>query len=418
MKINKDKRRAIRFCMPCTCFPRFEGDFLGIFIYEIAKKLKENGYEIDIICPHNNNLQKSEVKNGLNINRFQYMPFPSMQRLAYGQGMAANLKKSCLLYFQLPFFFVSLAMECIKEYKKCDVIHAHFAPAGLAAVIARKFFKTKKAVITSFYGSDILSCKRFKKIYRPLLQGGDLFLVLSKGMKTEIEKIGCDPDKVAVFNLGIDMAQFDYSKHYSDRGIVEILFVGRIIEKKGLIWGIKSFSECYKKNKNIRMTILGNGPALPSVMDEISRLGISPAVRFIDNMKFPNPRQVTMDAFKKADIFMLPSITTDTGDKEGTPVVLMEAQAAGLPCVSTLHAGIPEIVLHGKTGFLSEEKDYKRMAMSILKLVEDRKLLKHMGRAAKKYARGHFDINKQIKKLEGLYNRAYISKKIKEDKLK
>jgi colanic acid/amylovoran biosynthesis glycosyltransferase len=105
----------------------------------------------------------------------------------------------------------------------------------------------------------------------------------------------------------------------------------------------------------------------------------------------------------EAHLFILPSITAANGDQEGTPVSLMEAQAAGLPVISTLHSGIPEVVLDGETGFLIPERDVELLSEKIMQLIEEPSLWGKMGHEGRKHMEQHYDIKKLNRQLEDLY---------------
>lgn len=393
----------IQLIVPTTTFPRTKGDYWANFLLTLFKEVKKKGeIDIKIIAPHFYKGKIKEVIGGINIERYQYFMPSKFEKIAYGDGIAVNLKKNPLLNLQLPFFLFTYFCKLIKEYKNSDIIHAQLAPSGLLSIYVRKLFREKKPIITSFYGRDVPQCKKYKKIYKKLFEEGNLFLVLSKEMKKEVENLGCNPDKIVILLLGINIDEFLVKREF-DKDVIEFLFVGRIIEKKGLTWGIKAFNECFKKNKNIRLTVLGNGLLLNKIKKQVEDLNLSNAVSFVDNSKANDPRKVTKEYFKKADIFLLPSVEASDGDKEGTPVVLMEAQAAGLPCITTDHAGIPEMIINEKTGFISEEKDFIAMSKNMLKLIENRDLLKQMSYNAKKFANKNYDLKKQSKKLFNFY---------------
>jgi len=106
--------------------------------------------------------------------------------------------------------------------------------------------------------------------------------------------------------------------------------------------------------------------------------------------------------------FVQHSITADNGDMEGTPVALSEASIAGLPVISTFHAGIPDVIVHGKTGLLSHEHDVEDMANNMLQVLNDKELAKKMGASGKQYMRENFSLDKHIKILQNLLEQAVL----------
>ncbi len=107
----------------------------------------------------------------------------------------------------------------------------------------------------------------------------------------------------------------------------------------------------------------------------------------------------------KCDIFLLTSFKTSNQDKEGTPVVIMEAQACGKPCIATNHAGIPEQVLDGKNGILVEEKNIYQIKEAMDLLADNHKMRIRMGKNARNHVINNFNSKKQIIKLNHIYNK-------------
>src|SRR3989338_498286 len=123
-----------------TTFPRYENDFWANFLLNLFINVK-------VIAPHFPNGKKTDVLDNVKIERFKYF-FNNLETLAYGDGIAINIQKKKSLLFLVPFFFVSFLIKIIKEYRKSDIIHAQLAPAGLVSVIAGKFFRVKKPILT------------------------------------------------------------------------------------------------------------------------------------------------------------------------------------------------------------------------------------------------------------------------------
>ena len=98
-----------------------------------------------------------------------------------------------------------------------------------------------------------------------------------------------------------------------------------------------------------------------------------------------------------------PSVTASKGDSEGLPTVVVEAQAMGLPVVGSVHAGIPQAVVHGETGFLAAERDWKSLAEHILRLLQDPMLWQSFSRNGQQRMRNLFDLRQQTQALEGIY---------------
>ena len=136
----------------------------------------------------------------------------------------------------------------------------------------------------------------------------------------------------------------------------------------------------------------GDGPLLDSCKELVQELGLEKSV-FFPGILQP---EMVVGFLQKALAFVQHSITAPSGDSEGSPVSIMEASAAGLPVISTLHAGIPEIILNGTTGILVHEKDIVNMAEAMVTLIENKELAKTMGEAGRERIRNNYHMDRYI----------------------
>jgi len=211
--------------------------------------------------------------------------------------------------------------------------------------------------------------------------------------------MGCEEGKIIVHRMGIDVEKFEFSERRKT-GTIKILSVGRLVEKKGHEYAIKALAKVVNKNgKDIIYRIVGDGPLKDELMSLAEELGIEDCVKFMGNVE----DEELLKLYKESHIFILPSVTASDGDQEGIPVVLMEAQAMGLPVISTYHSGIPEVVIDGKSGFLVPEKDVDALAEKMEFLVEHPELWSEMGRHGREFVEKHYDIRRLNKRLVEIY---------------
>ena len=223
-----------------------------------------------------------------------------------------------------------------------DVIHCHFGPNGKLGC----FLKGRgipAPVVTSFYGYDVsLSLATGgREFYREMLREGDLFLPISDGFKSRLLALGCEPHKIVVYHSGIDLRAFPFVPRRLDPGKpVAVLTVGRLVEKKGHDYALRAVAKFAAVGRDIRYVIAGDGPLSGALRACAARLGIEGRVRFTGAVDHDEVRGL----LSGAHLFLLPSVTARNGDEEGIPISIMEAQASGLPVLSTRHSGIPELV--------------------------------------------------------------------------
>jgi len=180
-----------------------------------------------------------------------------------------------------------------------------------------------------------------------------------------------------------------------------MIFCGRFVEKKGLNYALEAIELVKNRFDNFEFRIIGDGPLKPNIEYFIKGHRLDDKVKMLGFLKFKN----YLDEMQKADIYIQPSITASDGDIEGgAPTTILEAQAMGMPIISTFHADIPNIVLPGKSALLSKEKDPHHLAQNITLLLENQPLWEIMGQKGRKFVANYHDIKKEVINLEDKYS--------------
>jgi colanic acid/amylovoran biosynthesis glycosyltransferase len=181
---------------------------------------------------------------------------------------------------------------------------------------------------------------------------------------------------------------------------VRVLTVGRLVEKKGIDLGIQAVATVRSRGVELRYDVVGEGP-LREPLDELVRnLGLADVVRLHGARDGPYVRK----RLAEAHLFLLPSRTAANGDQEGTPVSLMEAQACGLPILSTRHSGIPEVVAGGQSGLLVPEGEAEALAEGLLTLLARADDWPEMGRRGREHVAREYDLDDWTDHLLALYD--------------
>jgi glycosyltransferase involved in cell wall biosynthesis len=222
-----------------------------------------------------------------------------------------------------------------------------------------------------------------------------LFICVSKFIRAEAIERGFPKEKLRVQYIGIDCDAFAPRQDTACEDL--IVFVGRLVEKKGCEYLLKAMSKVRQHRSSVRLAVVGDGPLRSSLQELARTLQID--CQFIG----AQPASVVRDWLRQATVFCGPSVTARNGDSEGLGLVFLEAQAMGVPVVSFRHGGIPEAVQHGRTGLLAEEGNYEELADGILRFLVDVELRRRCGRNGIDQVRTHFDIHRQTRKLEQLY---------------
>lgn len=223
-----------------------------------------------------------------------------------------------------------------------------------------------------------------------------LFLTVSQFIRQKLISQGFPQEKIINHYHGVDIKQFAADPQLSREPIV--LFVGRLTEKKGCKYLIEAMSRVQQMNSEVKLVIIGDGPLRAELETQ--------AQKSLRRYQFlgVQPPQTVKNWMNRAWLLAAPSMTSSQGDAEGLPNVVLEAQAMSLPVVSTVHAGIPEAVLDGVTGYLSPEADSSHLASSIMRLTQNHTIWQSMSYKGREHVETHFDRDKQTKVLEGLYS--------------
>lgn len=289
-----------------------------------------------------------------------------------------------------------------------DVIHCQFGSLGKEVLGLVQIGALKGKLVASFRGHDISSYvqKRGRDVYKELFVVGDLFFPNCDFFKKRLIELGCDENKIVVIRSGLDCKIFlKRGNNKVSSGKKKIATVGRFVEKKGIEYSIRAVAEIARTNREIEYSLIGDGPLRPDFERLVQELGIVDVVHFLGAKN----QEEIIDLLENSDIFVAPSVTAANGDQDAPVNVLKEAMALGLPVVSTLHGGIPELVEDGVSGYLVEERDSKALAEKLNFLVEHPELWEKMGQAGRAMVETNYSLDKLIALLEQAYRRALKS---------
>lgn len=347
------------------------------------------------------------------------------------------LKQHNYIWMILDDFFSTKSARCRDEEQQkkylrefigehnISIVHAHFYEEILFCLDIRNnlefFFVASLHGWLDIHKMKLLEKSRFEEMVKKV----DIFIVKSAYMKSELIRLGVLPPKVVVFLRGVDLEIWRHHIVKVKSNSVTILFVGRGIPKKGILWLLKAFYQICQKRHNISNLILvalypnflerlfkfivhliccrriESGCFYPEqVLFFIKLRGLSSHVKLINGLKHGQVKEI----MNQADIVVVPSISGKTGAiEEGIPCVLIEAQALQKPVITTQHPGVAEGLIDKETGFLVKENDITDLEEKLALLIDDHKLRQSMGVKGRKFVEEKFDLNKNISILERIY---------------
>ena len=353
--------------------------------------MQQAGHKVNVIAPGHSKAASRESFRGIDVLRFSYCFPKSLQKVAYGDGIPTNLRKSIFAKMQLPLFLFFFFLKAWKQSKKADIIHCHWTLAGLIGVLVGKM--TGKPVVMSMHGAEIFVLGK-NRILNYVLKNTKVLINNSNFTQKEVLR-HYPGTRCTVISPGTNINRFKVSRDNTLRqklGIPEndlfVLSIGKFIPRKGFEYLIKAMDVLIneKKLSHIQLRIGGRGYLKESYLNLIDQFILHTNIQFLDYI----PDDKIPYYFTEADVFVLPSIVDENGDTEGLGVVLIEANACETPVIATSVGGITDVVLDGINGFLVEEKNAEELAEKIAILDKEEEKRKSMGISGRKMVEEKF----------------------------
>jgi colanic acid/amylovoran biosynthesis glycosyltransferase len=274
------------------------------------------------------------------------------------------------------------------------VVHAHFGPTGCEMIPITT--AAGLPLVTSLYGVDaavLPYLPQWREQYARLFREGDLFLAEGPEMRKKVIAAGAPPERTLIHPIALNLAKYP---RWAPDGAATVLFVGRFIEKKGLLDAIAAFGRARERMPQARMTIVGGGGGEDAARALTSQMGIADGVEFAGMQ----PHADVIRRLAAAAVFIHPSVTGSDGDSEGgAPTILLEAQAIGTPIVTTRHADIPHVVPEGPGIYLCAEHDVDGLNRALVAALEQRTP------SSAAHVIAHHDAASVVPRLEDIYTR-------------
>jgi colanic acid/amylovoran biosynthesis glycosyltransferase len=289
------------------------------------------------------------------------------------------------------------------------LVHAHFAIDGAAALpIARRL---QVPLVVTLHGYDVTSSHKalsrspegrvYLRRRKRLWEQASIFVCVSRFIRDQALARGFPREKLEVLHTGVDLSLFRPSETARDPNL--IVFVGRLVEKKGLRHLLDAFEIVRQEHPAAHLVCIGAGPLESELRERVAASGLR--CEFLGSQ----PQELVKRKLAEARVLCVPSVRAASGDSEGLGMVFAEAQAMGTPVVSFQHGGIPEVVRHGHTGLLAPEGDSAALAQHLLRLLRDDVSWKEFSDNGRQWVREAFDLARQTRGLEEIYRRVLRS---------
>lgn len=312
-----------------TSYPRGEDDVAGAFVRDGVEALRCAGVDVEVVSPAS----------------FRHFG------IAYGDGIAGNLRRAPWKIVLLPLFMLAFARAARRAARDADLVHAHWLPSGIVGLVAGK------PLVVQPWGTDVELARRVPWLFRPLLRRARLALAASEALGDAARALGAQD--VRIVPGGVDIPSVvrppDEPAH--------ALYVGRLSEEKGVL-------DLVEAARGLPLVVVGDGPL---------RARVPGAVGFV-------PPSEVGAYLERAAVVVCPS------RREGYGVVARQAMGYGRPVIATSVGGLADAVADGETGLLVPPGDVVALRAALERLLGDADLRSRLGEAARRRAVEHFGL--------------------------
>ena len=372
-----------------STFPRWANDTVPPFVFELCRRLTPY-FDLHVLAPHYPGSLTSESMEDIHVHRFRYC-FAGWEKLAYEGGILPRLKRHPLLFGLIPFFMAGqllVALRLLRRYR-IRAIHAHWIlPQGLIAVLARMFSSCSVGILCTLHGGDAYGLRgsRFDLIRRWVIRRTNRLTVVSHSLLRDLGKAGADTRRISVVPMGVDL-QNRFIPPADRNDTASLLFVGRLVGKKGLRYLIEAFPKILERFADARLTIAGDGPERARLEELVSTFRVEEKVTFMGAV----PNTALPELFQQASVFIFPSVVSDDGDREGFGLVLVESMGCGCAAVVTDLPAMEDIAQNGKTAIVVGQKNPTEIVRAVTSLLSNSEWRSKLACEGRRYALANFD---------------------------
>lgn len=348
-----------KLLVTASTFPRWEGDTEPRFVLDLCRNMIK-WFDVTVLVPYAPGAKEHEILEGVEIIRYHYFPIHKWETLCYPGAIVPRIREKKSRALLVPFLFAALYLQLARRLAEYDMVHAHWIiPQG----IVQSLFK--KPYVVTGHGGDVNTLNKgiVKKLKIRCLRKARHVTVVSDYLEKKIQWLAPGVS-ASVISMGVNADRFGkqyFVKNYFGQGERQaVLFVGRLVEEKGLTYLIQAM-----KQTDALLVIVGDGPVRDDLEAEAKAMNVD--ALFLGSKTHEELRTI----YASADIFVAPFITARNGGQEGLGLVLLEAMASGLPVIASRSGGISQVIQDGINGLLFEEKNSEELAEKLNFLLEN-----------------------------------------------
>jgi glycosyltransferase involved in cell wall biosynthesis len=387
--------QAMKVLIVATAFPRFTGDVITPWLVEIIKRLRDHGVEVSVITSSYRGLG-NQIIEGIPVYRFRYF-LKDYERLTHEETAVDRFQRGIFNKILSIFYIIAgaVAISRLVRKKRFDIVHVHWPfPHIIFGLLGRGFGNA--GLVASFHGAEIRWLKKkfpfFINCFSWMINKADTVTTNSRHTARELTDIVKRRIEIIPFGAAVK------PRPGSAMDKKEIIFVGRLVERKGVKYLIQAYHRIRDEIPH-RLIIIGDGPQRNALEELVQGLDLKDRVIFAGMI----PTHDLEGYYKNCSFMVLPAVYDRKGDTEGLGVVLLEAMSYSKPVVASRIGGITDIVADQVNGILVPPEDCNALAAAIKTLAIDEVGRERMGREAKRIVDERFNWDKITKDLITVY---------------
>lgn len=397
-----------------TAFPRSPADPITPWLVRLLHELERREVETEVLAPSYRGLSAGEVE-GIKVRRFRYAP-ARWETLTHEQTVPDRLRDSPIYTALLPAYLAGGVLAARRLGRgRPDVVHVHWPlPHALFGVALRKASQGRTAMVCSFYGVELSWVEHGLKWLLPWLRWSartaDAVTAISSYTAERVERLVQRPVSVIPFAAAVDLvetragpatATSEMASVPFQRDEIQLLFVGRLVERKGVEVLIRALPRILRA-RPVRLTIVGEGSWEEKIRKTVAACEMESRVRFTGHISRHELRKL----YAACDMFVLPAVVDSKGDTEGLGVVLLEALRFARPVVASAVGGIPDIVEPAVSGWLVPPDDPQALAAAVLEAAANPEEARRIGLSGQCRMERYFSWERIVDELLKTYSAA------------
>ncbi|HEU4558606.1 MAG TPA: glycosyltransferase [Longimicrobium sp.] len=361
-----------------TAYPRDPADVITPWMVETIRRLRTRGVTVEVLAPAYRGLPDQTV-DGVRVHRFRYAP-RAWETLTHDQTAPDRIREKPWFVGLVPGYVGAGSRAAAKVAREggFDVVHAFWPiPQGILGLHAKR--KTGLPLVSTFFGVELTWMERQFPFLAPLLRrivrGSDAVTAISTytAKRLQAQVSGVDP-AIIPFGAAVDAPADAPPYTYDGARPFELLFVGRLVERKGVHLLLDALSTL-PPERRVVLNVVGDGPDRPKLQAQAERLGLGERAVFHGFVA----KEELQRRLETCDAFVLPAVVDAKGDTEGLGVVLIEAMSYARPVIASAAGGIVDIVQDGRNGFLVPPGDAAALAGAIGRMMDDAAAARALG---------------------------------------